>query len=106
VYIMITLMVAEGPVAGLTTWLISRAGRGVGNDALLASDLISIFIAQSASYIAGALSWYFAERAGFRAFGRYMLQFARDNRSYTRMLPDKQTREQVEPFLTSTTFIN
>ena len=53
-----------------------------------------------------ALSWYFAERAGFRAFGRYMLQFARDNRSYTRLLPDKQAREEVEPFLTNTTFTN
>jgi ABC-type multidrug transport system fused ATPase/permease subunit len=105
-YIMITLMVAEALLAASTTWLIIRAGRAVATDALLAGDLISIFIAQSASYIAGALSWYFAERAGFRAFGRYMLQFARDNRSYTRLLPDKQTREQVEPFLTSTTFIN
>src|SRR5262245_17690154 len=105
-YIMITLMVAEALLAALTTWLIIRAGRAVANDALLAGDLISIFIAQSASYIAGALSWYFAERAGFRAFGRYMLQFARDNRSYTRLLPDKQTREEVEPFLTSTTFLN
>ena len=105
-YIMITLMVAEALLAALTTWLIIRAGRAVANDALLAGDLISIFIAQSTSYIAGALSWYFAERAGFRAFGRYMLQFARDNRRYTRLLPDKQTREEVEPFLTSTTFLN
>src|SRR5260221_9524026 len=35
-----------------------------------------------------------------------MLQFARDNRSYTRLLSDKQAREEVEPFLTNTTFIN
>jgi hypothetical protein len=105
-YIMITLIVAEALLASLTTWLIIRAGRAVANDAFLARDLIWIFVAQSASYIVGALSWYFAERAGFRSFGRYMLQFVRDNRSYTRLLPDKQTREEVEPFLTSTTFIN
>jgi hypothetical protein len=105
-YIMITLMVTEALLAALTTWLMIRAGRAVTNDTFMARDLIWIFVAQSASYLAGALSWYFAERAGFRAFGRYMLQFARDNRCYTRLLPDKQAREQVEPFLTSTTFTN
>ncbi len=105
-YIMITLMVTEALLAALTTWLMIRAGRAVINDTFMVRDLIWIFVAQSASYLAGALSWYFAERAGFRAFGRYMLQFARDNRCYTRLLPDKQAREQVEPFLTSTTFTN
>ena len=105
-YIMITLMVTEALLAALTTWLMIRAGRAVTNDTFMVSDLIWIFVAQSASYLAGALSWYFAERAGFRAFGRYMLQFARDNHSYTRLLSDKQAREEVEPFLTNTTFIN
>src|SRR5258708_19357740 len=105
-YIMITLMVTEALLAALTTWLMIRAGRAVTNNTFMVSDLIWIFVAQSASYLAGALSWYFAERAGFRAFGRYMLQFARDNRSYTRLLSDKQAREEVEPFLTNTTFIN
>jgi ABC-type bacteriocin/lantibiotic exporter with double-glycine peptidase domain len=105
-YIMIALMVTEALLAALTTWFIIRAGRAVTNEDFQARDLIWIFVAQSASYIAGALSWYFAERAGFHAFGRYMLQFARDNRGYTRLLSDKQAREQVEPFLTNTTFIN
>src|SRR5258708_8713778 len=105
-YIMITLMVTEALLAALTTWLMIRAGRAVTNNTFMVSDLIWIFVAQSASYLAGALSWYFAERAGFRAFGRYMLQFARDNRIYTRLLSDKQAREEVEPFLTNTTFIN
>jgi hypothetical protein len=105
-YIMITLMVTEALLAALTTWLMIRAGRAVANDTFMVSDLIWIFVAQSASYLAGALSWYFAERAGFHAFGRYMLQFARDNHSYTRLLSDKQAREEVEPFLTNTTFIN
>src|SRR6516225_10232675 len=105
-YIMITLMVTEALLGALTTWLMIRAGRAVTNNTFMVSDLIWIFVAQSASYLAGGLSWYFAERAGFRAFGRYMLQFARDNRSYTRLLSDKQAREEVEPFLTNTTFIN
>src|SRR5260370_20312899 len=105
-YIMITLMVPEALLAALTTWLMIRAGRAVTNNTLMVSDLIWIFAAQSASSPAGALSGYFAERAGFRAFGRYMLQFARDNRSSTRLLSDKQAREEVEPFLTNTTFIN
>ena len=105
-YIMIALMVTEALLAALTTWLIIRAGRAVTTEDFQARDLMWIFVAQSASYVAGALSWYFAERAGFHAFGRYMLQFARDNRGYTRLLSDKQAREQVEPFLTSTTFLN
>jgi len=54
----------------------------------------------------GAVSWYFGERAGFHAFGRYMLQFARSNLSRTKLLHDKNAREQVEPFLTGTTFYN
>ena len=35
-----------------------------------------------------------------------MMQFARENREHTRLLSDKNAREQVEPFLTSTTFVN
>jgi hypothetical protein len=105
-YVMIVLMVAEALLAATTTWFMIKAGRAVTSNGFLVRDLIWILVAQSASYVAGALSWYFAERAGFHAFGRYMLQFARDNRSYTRLLPDKPAREQIEPFLTSTTFTN
>src|SRR5260221_4168677 len=65
-------MVTEALLAALTTWLMIRAGRAVTNNTFMVSDLIWIFVVQSASYIAGALSWYFAERAGFRAFGRYI----------------------------------
>ena len=54
----------------------------------------------------GAVSWYFGERAGFHAFGRYMLQFARSNLARPKLLHDKNAREQVEPFLTGTTFYN
>src|SRR5262249_42989397 len=66
-YIMITLMVTEALLAALTTWLMIRAGRAVTNDTFMVSDLVWIFVAQSASYLAGALSWYFAELAGFPA---------------------------------------
>ena len=105
-YVMLGLIVTEALLAAATTWLVIQAGRDVAADAFLTRDLLWILAAQSASYIAGALSWYFAESAGFRAFGRYMMQFARQNREHTRLLSDKNAREQVEPFLTSTTFVN
>jgi ABC-type bacteriocin/lantibiotic exporter with double-glycine peptidase domain len=54
--------------------------------------------------VVGAISWIFAERAGFLAYGRYMLRFARDNRAKTKLLGDKEARERVEPFLTGETF--
>ncbi len=41
-----------------------------------------------AAYAVGAVSWIFAERTGFRAYGRYMLRFARDNREKTKLLGD------------------
>ena len=63
-----------------------------------------ILAAQSASYVVGAISWIFAERAGFLAYGRYMLRFARENRHQTKSLGDKESRERVEPFLTGETF--
>jgi hypothetical protein len=63
-----------------------------------------ILAAQSASYIIGAVGWIFAERAGSRAFGLYMLKFARENRTKVKLLHDKPTRENVEPFLTGETF--
>ena len=63
-----------------------------------------ILAAQSTAYVVGALSWIFAERTGFLAYGRYMLRFARDNRHKTKLLGDKEARERVEPFLTGETF--
>src|SRR5205814_2469384 len=67
-------------------------------------DLMWILTAQSAAYVVGAVSWIFAERAGFLAYGRYMLRFARDNRQQTKSLGDKEARERVEPFLTGESF--
>jgi ABC-type multidrug transport system fused ATPase/permease subunit len=105
-YIMVILMVVEALLGAATTWLVIRAGRNVANEHFLLSDLLWILAVQSASYVAGAVSWIYAERAGFRCYGRYMLRFARDNRRESRLLHDRAQREEAEPFLTGTTFNN
>src|SRR5262245_15950339 len=103
-YVMVVIMVIEALLTATTTYLVIKAGRDVANDAFLVKDLLMILVVQSTAYFLGMISWIFAERAGFRAFGLYMLRFARDNREHTKLLPDKAAREQVEPFLTGTTF--
>src|SRR5262249_1733668 len=103
-YIMLILMVVEALLSAATTWLVIKAGRDGANNEFLATDVIWILLAQSAAYVVGAVSWIYAERAGFLAFGRYMLRFVRDNRHQTRPLNDKEARERIEPFLTSETF--
>ena len=103
-FVMIALMMAEAMLAAATTWLVINAGRKVAEGNFLLSDLIWILSAQSASYVAGVISWIFAERAGYRGFGQYMLRFARENRSKVKLFGDKPAREQVEPFLTGEAF--
>jgi len=103
-FMMIALMMAEAMLAAATTWLVINAGRKVAEGNFLLSDLIWILSAQSASYVAGVISWIFAERAGYRGFGRYMLRFARENRGKVKLFGDKPAREQVEPFLTGEAF--
>ena len=103
-FVMVTIMVVEAVLTATTTYLVIKAGRDVANDAFLVKDLLLILLVQSTAYVLGMISWIFAERAGFRAFGLYMLRFAHDNRDHTKLLPDKGAREQVEPFLTGTTF--
>ena len=103
-YVMMVLLVCEALASAATTWLVIRAGRDVANGELLVVFLIWILVVQSSSYAVGAVSWVFAERAGFRAFSRYMARFARDNRAQTKLLHDRHAREQVEPFLTGETF--
>ena len=104
-YIMLGLMVIEA--------LLQRRHHVPGDQGRAATspmterlihDLMMILAAQSVSYIAGAISWIYAERAGFLAYGRYMMQFARDNRHQTRTLDRQGRRERVEPFLTGETF--
>jgi ABC-type bacteriocin/lantibiotic exporter with double-glycine peptidase domain len=103
-YFMLVLLVIEAALAASTTYLIIKAGRDVSNDEFLIADLLWILAAQSASYAVGAISWIYAERAGFGAYGRYMNRFARDNRHRSKLLNEKSCREQVEPFLTGETF--
>ena len=103
-YVMLNLMVVEALLTAATTYLVIKAGRDVANDAFLVVDLLWILGVQSTAYVVGLISWVFAERAGFRAFGLYMLRFARDNREHTKLFADKNARDQVEPFLTGTTF--
>ncbi len=102
--VMLTLMVVEAMLAAATTWLVINAGRRVAVGELLITDLVWILSAQSTSYVAGVVSWIFAERAGYRGFGKYMLRFARENRGKVKLFGDTPTREQIEPFLTGETF--
>ena len=103
-FVMIILMVAEAMLAAATTWLVINAARKVAEGHFLLGDLIWILTAQSASYVAGVISWIFAERAGYRGFGQFMLRFTRENRGKVKLFGDKPAREQVEPFLTGETF--
>ena len=103
-YVMLGFLVVEAALAAATTALIIKAGHDVAEQEFLISDFVWMVLAQSASYVVGATSWVFAERAGFGAYGRYMLRFARDNRSQPMLLGDKTQREQVEPFLTNEAF--
>src|SRR5271154_6124781 len=103
-FVMIILMVVEAMLAATTTWLVINAGRKVAENEFLTVDLIWILSAQSAAYVVGVISWVFAERAGYRGFGKFMLRFARENRGKVKLFGDKPAREQVEPFLTGETF--
>jgi hypothetical protein len=103
-FVMVALMIVEAMLAAATTWLVINAGRKVAMGHFLLNDLIWILTAQSASYVAGVISWIFAERAGYRGFGQYMLRFARENRGKVKLFGDKPAREQVEPFLTGEAF--
>src|ERR1700677_38243 len=103
-FVMVGLMVVEAMLAAATAWLVINAGRKVAIGQFLLSDLIWILSVQSASYVVGVISWIFAERAGYRGFGKFMLRFARENRDKVKLLNEKPAREQVEPFLTGETF--
>ena len=103
-FVMVTLMVVEAMLAAATTWFVINAGRRVAVGEFLITDLVWILTAQSTSYVVGVISWVFAERAGYRGFGKFMLRFARENRDKVKLLNEKPAREQVEPFLTGETF--
>ncbi|HYA05667.1 MAG TPA: ABC transporter ATP-binding protein [Xanthobacteraceae bacterium] len=103
-FVMVIMMVVEAMLAAATTWLVINAGRKVAVGQFLLTDLVWILTAQSASYVVGVISWIFAERAGYRGFGKFMLRFARENRDKVKLLNEKPARERVEPFLTGETF--
>src|SRR6201997_1766250 len=102
--VMVVMMVVESMLSAATTWLVINAGRRVAVGEFLVTDLIWILSTTSIAYVIGVVSWVFAERAGYRGFGKYMLRFARENRGKVKLLNDKPAREQVEPFLTGETF--
>lgn len=102
--VMLTLLVVEALLSAATTWLVIQAGRDVINDEFLVKDLGLILGCQVSSYIVGAVSWVFAEQAGFGAFGRYMHRFAQHNKGRTLLLGDKDARAAAEPFLTNEVF--
>src|SRR5688572_7350666 len=103
-YIMLILMFIEASLGATTTYLVIETGRDVAKGQFIIGDLLWILVVQSSSYVVGAISWIYAERAGFLAYARYIMRFARDNRGETRLLGEKDTRERVEPFLTGETF--
>ncbi|MCM8595216.1 AAA family ATPase [Accumulibacter sp.] len=101
---MLLLIVVQEAAGATTTWLVIQIARDITEEHVSASGFVGIVVAQTVSYLAGAVSWIFAERAGFGAYGHYMLHFARRNRFRTALLSESATRERVEPFLTSETF--
>ena len=103
-FIMLGLMLIEASLHAVTTYLVIKAGRDVAQGTFLLADLMWVLASESTAYLVGALSWIFAERTGFLAYGRYVLRFARDNRHKTKLLGDKDARERIEPFLTGETF--
>ncbi len=101
---MLLLIIVQEAGGATTTWLVIQIARDITEEHVSAGGFLGIIASQTVSYLAGAVSWIFAERAGFAAFGRYMLHFARRNRFRTALLGDSAAREVVEPFLTSETF--
>lgn len=101
---MLGLIFLQEAFGAATTWLVIQIAREIADGYVSSWAFIWIVVTQTFSYLAGAASWIFAERAGFGAFGRYMLHFARRNRFQTSLLGDGERREQTEPFLTSETF--
>lgn len=103
-YIMVGLVFIEAALSATVTYLVIQIGRDIVNDLFMMRDFLWILLAQVISYLLHTVSWIFGERAGFQAFARYLLLFARDNRHQATLLEERDTRETVEPFLTNETF--
>src|SRR3954468_6847930 len=85
-FVMLLLMLIEASLHATTTYLVIQVGRDVAQGRFILTDLLWILASESVAYIIGAVSWIFAERTGFLAYGRYMLRFARDNRQKAKLL--------------------
>ncbi len=92
---MLLLIIVQEVCGAATTWLVIEIARDITEEHVTAGGFVAIIVAQTLSYLAGAVSWIFAESAGFAAFGRYMLHFARRNRFRTTLLPDADTLRDV-----------
>ena len=84
---LLLLIIVQEACGAVTTWLVIEIAHDITEEHVTAGDFVAIIVAQTLSYLAGAVSWIFAERAGFAAFGRYMLHFARRNRFRTPFWP-------------------
>ena len=104
IFAMLAMILLQEACSAATTWLVIVIAREIGEQTLTPLNFAWIALAQTLAYLAGAVSWIFAERAGFGAYARYMLHFARSNRFQTALLGDGEARESTEPFLTSETF--
>ncbi|TAG46366.1 MAG: ABC transporter ATP-binding protein [Betaproteobacteria bacterium] len=102
--VMLSLLVIEAALSAATTYFVIQTSRDVANDEFKLADLGWILAVQASAYVVGAISWVFAEQAGFGAFGRYMHRFAKHNKSRTLLFGAKDAREAVEPFLTNEGF--
>ena len=103
-FAMLGMILIQETCSAASTWLVIRIAREITEEKLSVGDFGWIVVVQTVSYLASAISWIFAERAGFGAYSRYMLHFARQNRFQTALLGDTHARERTEPFLTSETF--
>ncbi len=101
---MVGLIFLQEAFGATTTWLVIQIAREIVEEDLHVGSFAWIIVTQALSYLAGAASWIYAERAGFGAFARYMLHFSRQNRFQTALLGNAAAREQTEPFLTSEAF--
>jgi len=101
---MLAMILLQESCSAATTWLVIVIAREIAEATVSVSNFAWIVAAQTIAYLAGAVSWIFAERAGFGAYARYMLRFARLNRHRTPLLGDTDAREETEPFLTSEAF--
>lgn len=102
--VMLSLLVIEAALSAATTYLVIQTSRDVANDDFKIADLGWILLVQASAYIVGAVSWVFAEQAGFGAFGRFMHRFAKHNKTRTLLFNARDAREAVEPFLTGEVF--